>query len=178
MLSRFLIAIVAVIALASGALLIEQNLRLKHRLQVAERTLQATAPADLIGLGDSILRLSIVDEPTGVAVTAKELLRQGATVFFFYIAHCGSCEAELPDWQDYLAAARDRSSNVVFVACNREPPTPGLAALFRQGVRQLRLGKANPLRGRLRELPLIVAVDTCGIVVGVYHSVTQLPPQS
>ena len=47
-----------------------------------------------------------------------------------------------------------------------------------QGVRQLRLGKANPSRGRLRELPLIVAVDTCGIVVGVYHSVTQLPPQS
>lgn len=168
-------AAVAVIALASGTLLIEQNLRLKRRLQMAERTLQATSPADALSPGDSLLRLSIVEEPNGSPVTPSELLSQGATVFFFYITHCGSCEAEVPHWQDYLAADREQPKNVVFVACNREPPTPELAALFRQGVRRVRLGKANPLRDRLRQLPLIVVVDTCGIVVGAYRSVTQLP---
>lgn len=154
-----------------GFLLIMQNRALRERLSFAQHARSSSsAPVDRVAVGDSVLRLSFSDG-AGVHVDGRALVATGASVLFFFRTTCDHCQAMIPRWADF--ASLRGLDGIVFVQCD-----PGTLASYSDpglhGVTVVRLSLTKIATSKFPSVPLILSVNRCGIVTGVFTSVDTL----
>jgi hypothetical protein len=154
--------------------LVAQNLRLRSQQQLFLAAAKSRRPGLNHGLevGDTLARFELTDAE-GHRVPVETLVAgRPLTIAHFMNRKCDACLHELPEWEDFLRV--EGSENVVFIACEEDQPLQSIGQL-RLAPRQIfTIAPAAPVRSHLTTIPLTVTLNSCGIVTGVFPSVTQL----
>jgi hypothetical protein len=153
--------------------LLTYNHSLRTRLQQlsgARHDSRAIGPASL-AIGESILQFHFLTDD-GAAVQAPTLLSgRPGTLFYFFKEGCPACQALEKDWGDYVALYG--YSSVVFVSTDRGRGSSALPGPETRGLRAVRLVRDGAARARIRFVPQIVLIDSCGVVSGNFKSVRE-----
>ncbi|HMF09596.1 MAG TPA: hypothetical protein VKJ00_10700 [Thermoanaerobaculia bacterium] len=151
-----------------------QNRRLRSQQQLFLAAARPKNQSLNLGLevGDTLTRFELTDAEgrrlPGETVSAGRAL----TIAHFLNRKCDACLHELPDWEDFLRV--EGTENVVFIACEEDRPLRSIGELKLEPRQIFTIAPTAPLRSHPGTIPLTVTLNSCGIVTGVFPSVTQL----
>ncbi|MGH9316420.1 MAG: hypothetical protein ACRD1P_04865 [Thermoanaerobaculia bacterium] len=152
-----------------GALLIyNQSLRTRCQQLISARGDPQATEAEPLSTGDSILRFQFLTEAEN-PISPTLLLGRPATIFYFFKRGCPTCEAQSKDWVDYFALYG--YDDVVFISTDLVRSSKEWPGVEPQRLRSFRLVRDRAARARIRFVPQIVLIDSCGIVRGNFRSV-------
>lgn len=131
-----------------------------------------SATSDRFAPGDAILRLPLYDE-AGSRIEIRRFLASGVRQIYFYSPHCHVCQERWPKWVDFVS--REGYDGTLFVETDAGGPLTAPAGMDPKRIRLARLGRPNPLRGKLPFVPFLVQVNDCGVVESADPSENRAP---
>jgi hypothetical protein len=149
--------------------LVVRNVVLQRQIWTLRSTRAADYPPEPLVPDDAILRLSLRQRGTHVAI--EPLLTGERTIILMFNAHCPSCLREKSAWEDYRRLYPTDSTLLV-----REGPASSAVDPTNESESEPQY-EAEPNRfllDRLSKLPQILVVDRCGIVRAVFRTVGEL----
>ena len=169
----FAVCSVGLFCSAFVALVIQnRRLRSQQQLFLAAARPKATNPNLGIEVGDTLLRFELTDAEGRRAPVETLSAGRPVTIAHFMNRKCDACLHELPDWENFFRV--EGSENVVFIACEEDRPVRSIGELKLQPRQIFTIAPSAPLRSHPATIPTTVTLNSCGVVTGVFPSVSQL----